>query len=58
MHDYRHAQHIFDGLMEDIGCGYAADKLACARTANYETIFSAVQGQTNFLSNTATLVPW
>lgn len=44
--------------MQDIGCGSAADKIACARAAPYDVIYAAVQGQTNFLSYTATFVPW
>lgn len=44
--------------MDRIGCGSAADKLACAKKAPYESIYAAVQGETNFLSYTATLVPW
>lgn len=58
MHDYNHAQPIFDRLMERIQCGDAEDKLACAKKAPYENIYAAVQGETNFLSYTATLVPW
>lgn len=44
--------------MNRIGCGTASDKLACAKSAAYEQIYAAVQGETNFLSYTATLVPW
>lgn len=56
--DYHHAQPIFDRLMARIGCGDASDKLACAKAASYESIYTAVQGETIFLSYTATLVPW
>ncbi|KAI5361762.1 putative carboxylesterase, type B, alpha/Beta hydrolase [Septoria linicola] len=44
--------------MARINCGNAPDKLACAKAAPYASIYSAVQGETNFLSYTATLVPW
>lgn len=58
MLDYNHAQPIFDRLMARIGCDDAKDKLACAKAAPYDSIYTAVQGETNFLSYTATRVPW
>jgi carboxylesterase type B len=54
----RRGQMFFDRLMGAIGCGDAANKLQCAKDTAYEKIYAAVQGETNFLSYTATLVPW
>lgn len=54
----KRGQQFFDRLMNAIGCGDATSKLQCAKDAAYSTIYSAIQGETNFLSYTATLVPW
>lgn len=57
--DYtKRGQQFFDRLMTSIGCGDASSKLQCAKDAAYSTIYAAIQGETNFLSYTATLVPW
>lgn len=44
--------------MSRIGCSTASDKLACVRATPYDTIYSAVQAETNFFSYTSTFVPW
>jgi acetylcholinesterase len=50
-------QYIFDFIVEQSGCGSAADKLACLKVAPYEKVYNAVQQLPNFFSYTSVRLP-
>lgn len=57
VHDTHQDQYIFDFIVEKSGCGSAADKLACLKTADYATVYNAVNQLGNFFSYTSVRLP-
>ena len=50
-------QYIFDFIVEQSGCGSAADKLACLKVAEYKKVYNALQQLPNFFSYTNVRLP-
>ena len=55
---YHRGQKTFDTIINTIGCCPTTHKIACLRTVDFNTIYSAVQERPIFLSYDSTLVPW
>lgn len=57
VNDIHQDQYIFDFIVDKSGCGSAADKLACLKTAPYAKVYNAVNQLGNFFSYTSVRLP-